>query len=168
MWYMQNTKKDYRRLNIESKIWCEIIQKINQLHDVFIKSKRSTGWKPLWKCLSITITQKWKFEINKIKQQTISESLKKSLKHIKTKMDKVAAIVLKIVVHDYVYMSIHDKQQVNSYLCSYFVYILPTYQLIKTVATTTCDHRSQQTLHCHRWWQCTVCCYLSSLLFWSS
>ena len=95
-------------------------------------------------------------------RNTISESLKKSLKHIKTKMDKVAAIVLKIVVHDYVYMSIHDKQQVNSYLCSYFVYILPTYQLIKTVATTTCDHRSQQTLHC------SVCCYLSSLLFWSS
>ena len=43
-------------------------------------------------------------------------------------MDKVAAIVSKIVVHDYVYMSIHDKQQVNSYLCSYFVYILPTDQ----------------------------------------
>ena len=29
-----------------------------------------------------------------------------------------------------------------------FIFCLHFYQLIKTIATTACDHRSQQTLHC--------------------
>ena len=89
-------------------------------------------------------------------RNTISESLKKSLKHIKTKMDKVAAIVLKIVVHDYVYISIHDKQQVNSYLCSYFVYILPTDQnssnhYMWSQITTNTALSSLMTMQCMLW-----------------